>query len=683
MTTTATRAGEMKPGEILWRPPADVLTSSAMGRYLTWLEQARGLSFGGDYHALWRWSVADLAGFWGSLAEYLEVRFHDQPAAVLTGARMPGAEWFPGATLNFAEHALAGPPEATVLVARSETRPRIELTRGELRARVASLRAALQGLGVGPGDRVAAYLPNIPEAMITLYAAASLGAIFTCCAPESGTRSVISRIGQVEPAVLVTVDGYVYGGQRHDRTAEVAAIRAAVPSIRATIAVPYLEPVTASSTTGVPDSLDWNDLMARPADLEFAAVPFAHPLYIVYSSGTTGRPKAIIHGHGGILLEHLKLFLLHDDLGPADRWFWYSSTNWMAWNYGASVLLGGGSLLIFDGHPMRPELADYWWMVGDEGVTCLGTSPGFLLACQKQGLVPRQAADLGALRTINCGGAPLTADLFRWVYRAVKADVYLGSGSGGTDVASSFVSGCRLLPVRAGEIACRLLGVDAQAFSDAGQPVTGQRGELVIRQPMPSMPVGFWGDPGGQRLASTYFDRFPGVWCHGDWVTFSAYGTCQVTGRSDATLNRGGVRLGTSEFYAVIDEDEEITDSLVVHLEDANGGPGQLILFIVTRDGAGLTGEAAARIRSLLREQLSPRHQPDLIRQVAAIPRTLTGKRMEVPVKRVLLDPGAAAPAEPGETDALAEFRELGRQLAAAGDGPRPTTRNASAPRAT
>jgi acetoacetyl-CoA synthetase len=506
--------------------------------------------------------------------------------------------------------------------------------------------------------------------MITLYAAASLGAIFTCCAPESGTRSVISRIGQVEPAVLVTVDGYVYGGQRYDRAAEVAAIRAAVPSIQATIAVPCLEPATASSPAGLPGSLDWNDLMARPAELEFAAVPFAHPLYIVYSSGTTGQPKAIVHGHGGILLEHLKLFLLHDDLGPADRWFWYSSTNWMAWNYGASVLLGGGSLLIFDGHPMRPGLADYWRMVGDEGVTCLGTSPGFMLACQKEGLVPGQAADLGALRTINSGGAPLTADGFRWVYRAVKPDVYLGSGSGGTDVASSFVSGCRLLPVRAGEIACRLLGVDAQAFDESGQPVVGERGELVIRQPMPSMPVGFWGDASGQRLASTYFGRFPGVWCHGDWVTFSAHGTCQVTGRSDATLNRGGVRLGTSEFYAVIDEIQEITDSLVVHLEDPNGGSGQLLLFVVTRDGADLTAEAAGRIRSLLRAQLSPRHQPDLVRQVTAIPRTLTGKRMEVPVKRVLLDPGAAAPAEPGEPDPLAEFRELGRQLAAVRPGP-------------
>lgn len=665
MTTLAAQAGEMRPGEILWQPPADVLASSAIGRYLTWLEGSRALSFGADYNALWRWSVDDLAAFWGSLAEYMGVRFHDQPTAVLSEPRMPGTDWFPGATLNFAEHALTGPPDVTVLVSRSESRPRIELTRSELRRRVASLGAALRDLGVRPGDRVAAYLPNIPEAMITLYAAASVGAVFTCCAPESGTRSVISRIGQVEPVVLVTVDGYVYGGQCYDRAAEVAAIRAAVPSIRATIAVPYLEPVNA-----IPDSLDWNDLMARKADLEFAAVPFAHPLYIVYSSGTTSSPKAIIHGHGGILLEHLKLFLLHDDLGPADRWFWYSSTNWMAWNYGASVLLGGGSLLTFDGHPMRPELADYWRMVGEEGVTCLGTSPGFMLACQKQGLLPSQVADLSALRTINCGGAPLTEEGFRWVYRAVKSDVYLGSGSGGTDVASSFVSGCRLLPVRAGEIACRLLGVDAQAFNEVGQPVVGERGELVIRRPMPSMPVGFWGDSDGKRLFSAYFERFPGVWCHGDWVTFSRWGTCKITGRSDATLNRGGVRLGTSEFYAVIDEVKEVSDSLVVHLEDPAGGPGLLILFVVTADGMPLPEDAGARIRSLLRQQLSPRHQPDLLYTVSKIPRTLTGKRLEVPVKRALLSSDVGGQAQrhgaATEPDGLDEFRELGRRLAAA-----------------
>lgn len=664
MTSMTSAGGEMRPGEILWEPPADVLASSAMGRYLTWLERTRGLSFGADYHALWRWSVTDLAGFWGSVADYMGVRFHDQPSAVLPEARMPGAAWFPGATLNFAEHSLAGPADATVLVSRSESRPRVELTRGQLRGQVAALRDALLRLGVGPGDRVAAYLPNIPEALITLYAAASLGAIFTCCAPESGTRSVISRIGQVEPAVLVAVDGYRYGGERYDRTAEVAAIRAAVPSIKATITLPYLEPVNV-----IPNSLTWDDLMAGPATLDFAPVPFAHPLYIVYSSGTTGSPKAIIHSHGGILLEHLKLFLLHDDLGPDDRWFWYSSTNWMAWNYGASVLLGRGSLLTFDGHPMRPGLADYWRMVSDERVTCLGTSPGFMLACQREGLMPGRAADLGALRTINSGGAPLSEEGFRWVYRAVKPDVYLGSGSGGTDVASSFVSGSRLLPVRAGEIACRLLGVDAQAFNEAGQPVVGERGELVIRQPMPSMPVGFWGDAGGQRLKHTYFERFPGVWCHGDWVTFSPWGTCQITGRSDATLNRGGVRLGTSEFYAVIDEVDEVGDSLVVHLEDPAGGPGLLILFVVTADGKPLPEAAAARIRSMLRQQLSPRHQPDLVYTVTKVPRTLTGKLMEVPVKRALLDPdgdqqgpGAGAAADP---DGLDEFRELGRALAA------------------
>jgi acetoacetyl-CoA synthetase len=661
MTTLAARAGQTGPGEILWQPPADVLTSSAIGRYLTWAQQRYGVSFDGGYHALWEWSVADVARFWGSVADYMNVRFRDQPAAVLSAPVMPGTEWFPGATLNFAEHVLAGPPGDTVLVARSESRPRIELTRGELRDRVAALRSALLGLGVRPGDRVAAYLPNIPEALITLYAAASLGAVFTCCAPESGTRSVIGRIGQVEPAVLVTVDGYVYGGQSYDRTAEVAAIRAAVPSIRATIAVPYLDP-----SSRVPDSLDWNELMREPAGLEFAAVPFAHPLYIVYSSGTTGSPKAIVHSHGGILLEHLKLFLLHDDLGPDDRWFWYSSTNWMAWNYGASVLLGGGSLLTFDGHPMRPELADYWRMVGQERVTCLGTSPGFLLACQRAGLRPGQVADLSALRTINSGGAPLTEEGFRWVYRAVKPDVYLGSGSGGTDVASSFVSGCRLLPVRAGEIACRLLGVDAQAYDQAGQPVVGERGELVIRQPMPSMPVGFWGDADGQRLRASYFERFPGVWCHGDWVTFSPWGTCQITGRSDATLNRGGVRLGTSEFYAVIDEAAEITDSLVVHLEDPQGGPGLLILFVVTPDGQPLPDAAADRIRALLRQELSPRHQPDLVHTVAQIPRTLTGKLMEVPVKRALLEPGAT----PAAPDGLDEFRELGRRLAADPEAP-------------
>lgn len=651
-------------GDVLWRPPPDAARRFRMGRYMSWLKDTRGLDLT-TYDRLWDWSVINLEEFWGSVAEYFAVKFHDPPSAVLSSRNMPGANWFPGATLNFAEHVLDGPPDDVVLISRSEARPRIELTRAQLRAQVAAVRAALERLGVRRGDRVAVYLPNTPEALITLLAAASLGAVFTSCAPESGPASVIGKIGQVEPAVLVTVDGYVYGGKSFDRVAEVAQVRAAVPSLRAVIAVPHLTP----DTQRIPDALNWRDIVAETAPLRFDPVPFAHPLYIVFSSGTTGRPKPIVHGHGGILLEHLKLFCLHDDLGPDDRWFWYSSTNWMAWNYGASALLSGGSLLTFDGHPMRPDLSAYWRMVGEEKVTFLGTSPAFLVACQKAGLLPAEAADLSALRTINSGGSPLAAETWRWVYRAVKPDIYLSSSSGGTDVASSFVSGCRLLPVRAGEISCRLLGVDAQAYNDEAQPVVEQRGELVIREPMPSMPLGFWGDTDGSRLFEAYFERYPGIWCHGDWVTFSARGTCQVTGRSDATLNRGGVRLGTSEFYAVIDEVKEITDSLVIHLEDEEGGAGELILFVSTPGNAPLTEDTRAALVRMLREQLSPRHVPDVITQVSQIPRTLSAKRMEIPVKRVLLDPESGASQELAGPDPLAEFRELGRVRARAGSG--------------
>jgi acetoacetyl-CoA synthetase len=633
--------------EVLWRPPADVLESANMGRYLTWLRDTRGLDLP-DYDALWRWSVEDLDGFWASIAEHSGVWFHDQPTAVLADASMPGAVWFPGATLNFAEYALTGPADEPVIIARSETRDRLTMSRGQLRAQVASFAATLRALGVRPGDRVVAYLPNIPEAFVTLYAAASIGAVFAACAPESGARMAIAKFAQLAPTVLVTVDGYVYDGKSFERQDEVAALRAALPTLTATIAVDYLHP----GERRIPDALCWTDAVAELAELEFRPVSFDHPLYIVFSSGTTGAPKAIIHRHGGIILEHYKIFVLHDDVQPDDRWFWYSSTNWMAWNYAASVLSGRGSILIFDGHPMRPSLVAYWAMLADEGVTSIGTSPGFLLACRKAGLKPGDEVDLSRLRTINCGGSPLTAELFRWVYRAVSSTVYLASGSGGTDVASSFVSGCRLLPVRAGEIACRLLGVDAQAYSDEGASVIGQRGELVIRAPMPSMPAGFWGDD-GSRLHQAYFERFPGVWCHGDWVTFTPEGTCRVTGRSDATLNRGGVRLGTSDFYAAIEDIGDISDCLVVHLEDPDGGPGRLVLF-VRPASATLSAEAADQIRSRLRRELSPRHVPDDIIAVSEIPKTPTGKKMEVPVKRAILEPAYGSPG-----DGLDEYRRL------------------------
>lgn len=652
-------------GEILWTPPPDVRTSSRVGAYLTWLQERRRLTFP-DYESLWRWSVSELEDFWLSIAEYFQVRFHDRATAVLTKRQMPGGQWFPGATLNFAEHALAGPADDIVFIARSETRDRVELRRGELRRQVAALRRSLERLGVRPGDRVVGYLPSTPEALITLYAAASLGAIFTACSPESGPTAVINKVGQLKPTVLVTVDGYVFGGQRYDRRAEVASICAGLPSLKHTIAVPYLY----EAAGAIPGAADWRELVSGDEPLQVDPVPFDHPLYIVYSSGTTGAPKPIVHGHGGLLLEHLKLFVLHDDLGPQDRWFWYSSTNWMAWNYAASALLPGGSVVMFDGNPMRPDLNAYWRMVSEERVTWLGTSPAFMRAVAAAGIEPGKVADLSALRAVNSGGAPLSAEGFRWVYRAIKPDVFLSSSSGGTDVASSFVSGSRLLPVRAGEIACRLLGVDAQAYSENGVPLIGGQGELVIRQPMPSMPVGFWGDPDGRRLQESYFSRFPGVWCHGDWVSFSEEGTCRVTGRSDATLNRGGVRLGTSEFYSVLDEVPEVADSLVVHLEEEDG-PGRLILFVAMRDGQTLTGDLQARIRRSLREELSPRHQPDLIQQVVQVPRTISGKRMEVPVKRALLQPDAPplANLSGGETDPLHEYRALAHTLGTSSPG--------------
>jgi acetoacetyl-CoA synthetase len=642
--------------EILWRPPDDVMSSTNVGRYVGWLRETRGLDFT-DYDGLWRWSVEELDQFWGSIAEYAGVRFHERPSAALADPTISAAKWFPGATLNFAEFALEGPADDLVIIARSETRSRFTLTRGELREQVAAFRTTLLELGVAPGDRVVAYLPNIPETLVVLYAAASIGALFAACAPESGARMAISKFAQLEPTVLVTVDGYVYGGKSFERAAEVAQLRAALPTLSATIAVDYLHP----GESRIPDATPWADAVAKPAELDFLAVPFDHPLYIVFSSGTTGTPKAIIHRHGGIILEHYKLFVLHEDLRPDDRWFWFSSTNWMAWNYAASILCGRGSLLILDGHPMRPTLASYWETIADEQVTSIGTSPGFLLSCLKAGLVPREDVDLSRLRAINCGGSPLTAELFRWVYRALSPTLYLASGSGGTDVASSFVSGCRLVPVRAGEIACRLLGVDAQAYDDDGSPIVGRRGELVIRTPMPSMPVGFWRDDDGSRMREAYFERFPDVWCHGDWVTFTPEGTCRVTGRSDATLNRGGVRLGTSDFYAAIEGIAAVQDCLVIHLEDPDGGPGRLILFVTTGDKAPLPPSVEAEIRARLGREVSPRHLPDHIVTVAEIPKTPTGKKMEVPVKRAILEHDYGQPG-----DGLDEFRAMRSEWVAA-----------------
>ncbi|MET7880435.1 acetoacetate--CoA ligase [Micromonospora profundi] len=649
--------------DMLWTPPADVLDRSRIGGYLRWLREHRGLDFA-DYDALWQWSVTDLDGFWRSIWDHFEVVAHTPPTATLAGRAMPGARWFPGATLNYAENVLRMPGRADddpVVIAHGQTRPPVTLTAAELREQVRRVSAGLRRLGVTAGDRVAAYAPNIGETYVLLLATASLGAIFSSCAPEFGTRSVTDRWQQTEPSVLVAVDGYRYGDKAVDRRAEVAAIRAALPSVRHTVAIAYLDPAGAPPE----GALSWDEL-AAPTDepLTFTPVPFDHPLYVLYSSGTTGLPKPIVHGHGGILLEHLKMLALHHDLGPADRFFWFTTTGWMMWNFLASGPAVGATIVLFDGNPGHPDLGGLWRLAAETGTTYFGTSAPFLLACRKAQLVPRDIADLSALRGVGSTGAPLPAEGFEWVYETVGDQVQLQSLSGGTDVCTGFVGGVPLLPVYAGEIACRALGAKVEARSADGTPVIGELGELVITEPMPSMPVGFWNDPDGSRYAEAYFDVYPGVWRHGDWITINSRGGCVITGRSDATLNRGGVRLGTAEFYTVVEGLAEVVDSVVVHLEDDEGGAGELLLFVVLADGLELDDALRKKICRELRTALSPRHVPDEIHQVRAVPRTLSAKKLEVPVKKILtgipVDRAAAkgALANPESLNAFATFAQ-------------------------
>jgi len=620
-------------GEILWSPPADVREHSRIGRFLAWLEAERGMTFPG-YAELWAWSVDDLGGFWSAFTEWAGVRWHQEPTAALGRRVMPGAEWFPGGTLNYAEHALAAAevrPDDVAIVARSQSRDEVQLSWSELADAVARCRAGLLDRGVQRGDRVAAYLPNIPETVVAFLAVASIGAVWSSCAPEFGVRSVVDRFAQIEPVVLLAVDGYRYGEKLVDRRAEVAEIAAALPTLRHTVRVPY---------AGLDARDDWTELLATPGPLSFDAVPFTHPIYVLYSSGTTGLPKAIVHGHGGITVEHQKTLALHHDLGSGQRFFWFTTTGWMMWNYLISGLLVGATLVLFDGDPGWPDLGALWELAADTGVQLFGVSAPFVMACRKAGVVP---PDGHAIRSVGSTGAPLPPDGFRWIHDAVGAHVQPVSVSGGTDVCAAFVGAVKLLPVRAGEITCRLLGCAVEAFDADGFPCPpGVQGELVVTEPMPSMPVGFWGDPDGTRLRNAYFSDYPGVWRHGDWITFTDDGSCVISGRSDATLNRGGVRLGTSDFYAVVESFPEITDSLVVHLEgntDTPGGEdsmGRLVLFVSLAPGVALDDDLLTRIRAQLRTQLSPRHLPDAIEAVPSVPRTLSGKKLEVPVKRIL-----------------------------------------------
>lgn len=618
-------------GEILWSPPPDARRATAMGKFLLDVEREHDVRLP-DYDAFWHWSVANLDAFWQSFARHFDIAFHDECTCVLTSSVMPDAEWFTGATLNYAEHALRGAGADVVLESHSQTRGPVVLTRAELRAEVARVRSALVDLGVQRGDRVAAYMPSIAETAVLFLASASLGSIFVSCAPEFGTQSVIDRLSQVEPKVLFVVDGYRFGTREVDRVDDVAVIRAALPALAATVVVPYLD---ANSAARVADAHPWSSI-GTSGELVIDPVPFDHPLYILFSSGSTGAPKPIVHGHGGITLEHIKCLLVHSNIDATDRVLWPSSTSWMSWNLGLSALLCGAAVILIDGDVLYPDLASFWRFVSDARVTFLGTSPPFLMACRRQGLVPKREADLSRLRGITSGGSPLPAEGFRWVYDAVSEAVMLVSMSGGTDVCSAFVGGAPLLPVRAGEIACRMLGVMVEAYNEAGEPVLNEQAELVVTKPMPSMPVGIWGDPGGDKYREMYFEHYPGVWRHGDWISISDRGSAIITGRSDATLNRGGVRMGTQDFYSALAEVPEIEDGLVVHLEDHEGGLGELLLFVALIADAELTGELRKRIEMALRDLVSPRHVPNEIYPVPVIPRTITGKRLEIPVKRIM-----------------------------------------------